>query len=113
MTMSDAGFDRAIDEAVRELLDAEQPAGFRSRVLRRIEARSLAPEGGSYKRFLWAALPIAAAAILILAVLLPRTTEQPQQTPRATTTARVEPPTAPTSPRLAPRTTTAQPTMVG
>jgi hypothetical protein len=116
MTMSDAGFDRAIDEAVRELLDVEQPAGFRSRVLRRIEARSLPPEGGSYKRFLWAALPIAAAAILILAVLLPRTTEQPQQTPPATTTARVEPPpaaTAPTSPRVTPRTTTPQPAMVG
>src|SRR3954469_2307433 len=88
--MSDARFDRAIDEAVREMLDVEQPAGFRSRVLRRIEARSHPPDGGSYKRFLWAALPIAAAAILILAVLLPRTTEQPQTPPPATTTVRVE-----------------------
>src|SRR3954465_11085386 len=118
MTMSDARFDRAIDEAVREMLDVEQPAGFRARVLRRIEARSLPPEGGSYKRFLWAALPIAAAAILILAVLLPRTAEQPQQAPPpATTTVRVEPPpaatTLPTSPRVTPRTTTPQPAMVG
>jgi hypothetical protein len=98
------GIDRAIDEAVRELLDVEPPAGFRSRVLRRIEARSLPPEGGSYKRFLWAALPMAAAAILILAVLLPRHGGQPQQTPPpATTTVRVEPPpaaTAPTSPSV-------------
>src|SRR3954471_19807345 len=103
--MSDARFDRAIDEAVREMLDVEQPAGFRSRVLRRIEARSLPPAGGSYKRFLWAALPMAAVAILILAVLLPRTTEPPQQTPPATRTARGEPPpaaTAPTSPRVTP-----------
>src|SRR4051812_17675310 len=88
--------DRAIDEAVRELLDVEPPAGMRARVLRRIEARSLPPEGGSYKRFLWAALPIAAAAILILAVLLPRTTQQPQQTPLpATTTVRGEGPASP------------------
>src|SRR4051812_17160420 len=94
--MSDARFDRAIDEAVREMLDVEQPAGFRARVLRRIEARSLPPEGGSYKRFLWAALPIAAAAILILAVLLPRTIEEPQQTPPpATTTVHVEEPASP------------------
>src|SRR3954468_481310 len=89
------GIDRAIDEAVRELLDVEQPAGFRSRVLRRIEARSLPPEGGRYKRFLWAALPMAAAAILILAVLLPRTTEPPQQTPSPATTARGDGPPSP------------------
>src|SRR3954462_3890725 len=107
--MSDARFDRAIDEAVREMLDVEQPAGFRARVLRRIEARSLPSEGRCYKRFLWAALPIAAAAILILAVLLPRTTEQPQQTPPpATTTVRVEGPaspvtTPPPTPRVTPR----------
>src|SRR3954466_10294018 len=109
MTMSDARFDRAIDEAVREMLDVEQPAGFRARVLRRIEARSLPPEGGSYKRFLWAALPMAAAAILILAVLLPRTTEPRQQTPSPATTARGEAPaspvtTSPPTPRVTPRT---------
>src|SRR3954464_14261164 len=102
--MSDARFDRAIDEAVREMLDVEQPAGFRSRVLRRIEARGLPPEGGSYKRFLWAALPIAAAVLLIPAVLLPRTTAQPQQTqPNPGTTARVEPPPAATTPATSPR----------
>jgi len=48
---------------------------------------------------------MAAVAILILAVLLPRTTEPPQQTPPAIRTARVEPPpaaAAPTSPRVTP-----------
>src|SRR3954462_13862946 len=94
--MSDARFDREIDEAVREMLDVEQPAGFRSRVLRRIEARSLPPEGGSYKRFLWAALPMAAAAILVLAVLLPRSAKEPQpQTQQTGPTARVETPMSP------------------
>src|SRR4051812_7435063 len=96
MTMSDARFDRAIDEAVREMLDVEQPAGFRSRVLRRIEARSLPPEGGSYKRFFWAALPMAAAAIVILSVLLPRSGEPRRQTPPpAATTVHVEEPASP------------------
>lgn len=76
--------DRAIDGAVREMLDVEQPAGFRGRVLDRIEGGSPAITSGlgvasAFRRKIyWAAVPLAAAAIAILAVLLPRHAERPQ-----------------------------------
>jgi hypothetical protein len=59
-----ADFDKAIDRAVREMLDAEPPDGLRERVLQRIEAprREL--------RWIWIAVPVA-AAMLALAVLRP------------------------------------------
>lgn len=64
-TRRDARFDEAIDRAVREMLDVEQPAGLRGRVLDRIESprRSLG--------WMWIAGPLAAAAILVLALLMP------------------------------------------
>jgi hypothetical protein len=57
--------DTAIDRAVREMLDVEPPPGLRGRVLDGIES----PRRGF--GWLWVAGPLAAAAILILAVLLP------------------------------------------
>ena len=60
--------DAAIDRAVREMLDVEPPAGLRGRVIDRIES----PRRGL--TWIWIATPIAAAAILVLAVLLPSKT---------------------------------------
>ena len=68
----DAGarLDEAIDRAVREMLDVEPPAGLRARVLDRIDG------GGSVasafrRKMAWIAVPVAAAAIVVLAVLAP------------------------------------------
>ena len=58
--------DDAIDRAVREMLDAEPPAGFRARVLDRLERPA--------RRFTWmqVAVPLAAVALVIIAVLVSR-----------------------------------------
>ena len=97
---SDERIDRAIDGAVREMLDVEPQAAFRARVLRRIEGDSLVASdsivaSGFRRKILLFGVPLAAAAILILAVLLPGMREDtPPQAP--TTSARVEtPPEAP------------------
>jgi len=97
---SDARFDAAIDHAVREMLDVDQPAGFRARVARRIEGgQSGSLVASAFRRkILLFGIPLAAAAILILAVVLPRTGQQPQQQP--TNSARVEP--RPEAPRVTP-----------
>jgi hypothetical protein len=58
--------DDAIDRAVREMLDVEPPSGLRGRVLDRIE--NAGTRGWSW---IWIAAPVAAAAILVLAVLTP------------------------------------------
>jgi hypothetical protein len=54
----------AIDRAVREMLDVEPPMGLRGRVLDRIQQprRSFA--------WVWTAVPIAAAAVILLAVVV-------------------------------------------
>ncbi len=79
-----ADFDKAIDRAVREMLDVEPPAGLRRRVLEQI------PASGTFR---WKILlPVAAAALVILALLLPRST--PRQ-PETTTAGVPEPRTAP------------------
>src|SRR5258705_9267632 len=89
----DARFDRAIDRAVREMLDVEPPPGLRGRVLDRIDALStnsvasasdpVASAGDSVvsagdsvasafrRKFGWIAVPVAAAAVIVLAVLAP------------------------------------------
>jgi hypothetical protein len=86
-----ADFDKAIDHAVREMLDVEPPAGLRRRVIERLGHDSVASS------FSWKiALPIAAAAVLLLALLLPRST--PQQ-PETTTVQTQQPVTAPVTPR--------------
>jgi hypothetical protein len=69
-----ADFDKAIDRAVREMLDAEPPDGLRERVLQRIEAPRRA------LKWMWIAVPVAAAAMLALAVLRPGL--EPVATPR-------------------------------
>ena len=63
--------DVAIDRAVREMLDVEPPAGLRGRVLDRI---SNAPVGSAFRPKAWILAPIAAAAVILLAVLLPSRT---------------------------------------
>jgi hypothetical protein len=68
--------DIAIDRAVREMLDVEQPAGLRGRVLRQVTASgSRLPAA----RFRLPALGfgVAAVAVLILAVLGPWPTQTP------------------------------------
>ena len=86
-----ADFDKAIDGAVRELLDAEPPAGLRHRVIQRLGHDSVASS------FSWKiALPIATAAVLAVAVLLTRST--PRQ-PETTTVQTPQPLTAPVTPQ--------------
>ena len=57
------GLDAAIDRAVREMLSVEPPPGLRGRVLDRIESprRSIG--------WIWIAGPVAAAAVILVAVL--------------------------------------------
>ena len=69
--------DRAIDGAVRQMLDAEPRPGLRTRVVARIANAEPGVASGSsrkdpFGRWLWIGAPMAAAAIVILAVLLPR-----------------------------------------
>lgn len=68
---AEGGVDAVIDRAVREMLDIEPPAGLRGRVLRRIESGDRAGASGLTRRLAWLALPIAAAALLILALRTP------------------------------------------
>jgi len=80
-TGREGGFDAAVDGAVREMLDVEPPPGLRGRVLSRIEAAdsgasafnlSTTPVASAFRRkALWLAVPVAAAAMILLAVLGP------------------------------------------
>jgi hypothetical protein len=102
-------FDRAIDRAVQEMLAVEPPAGLRGRVLQRIdESSAVGPMASAFRRkndvgrkILWTAVPLGAAAVLALALLLPRTESQPQ--PRATIAGN---PTAPRVDTVPPRVQT-------
>ena len=85
-----AGFDEAIDRAVREMLDVEPPAGLRGRVLDRIE--NTQSPGWSW---IWVAAPLTAAAILVLAVLMPSERGRPVVAPPPKAAADVHLPTAP------------------
>ena len=79
-----ADLDREIDRAVRDMLDVEPPAGFRARVMRRIEEPAASAHVASAhvasahvasafrRKFLWLALPVAAAAAIVIAVLVAR-----------------------------------------
>lgn len=86
----ESALDRAIDRTVREMLDVQQPAGFRSRVMERLE-RSTGFTDRVPSTFKWKLLfPIAAAAVLILAVLAPWRASAPAVLPSAPQAARVE-----------------------
>ena len=89
-------FDKAIDRAVREMLDVEPPAGMRARVLRRIALQAASGSGGKdrfSRTIFWLAAPIAAAAMMALAVLLPQ-----RATPPPAAVVRVETPRPPVPP---------------
>ncbi len=103
------------------MLDVEPPAGLRRRVLDRIElsanpgASATDSVASAFRRkFGWIALPVAAAAVIVLALILPRT-DRPAIDP-ATTVATGQPgpasTPAPPAPRAAvqppPHTVTAQ-----
>jgi hypothetical protein len=60
--------DGEIDWAVREMLDVEPPAGLRGRVLDRIE---MSASSDFRRRLAWISVPIAVAAVVVLAMLLP------------------------------------------
>ena len=84
--------DRAIDLAVREMLDVEPPPGLRGRVIDRIES----PRRGL--TWIWIAAPITAAAILVLAVLLPSKTPTTVGNPERTVATTQPQPAAGTAP---------------
>jgi hypothetical protein len=74
-----ADLDKAIDRAVREMLDVEPPTDLRARVVARIDAPPVAGfqwPVSSFQRF--AALAIA-AALLVLVVTFARRSEPPAQ----------------------------------
>jgi hypothetical protein len=110
--------DLAIDRAVREMLDVEPPPGLRGRVIDRIELSSNSLASAFRRKIFWIAAPIAAAAILVLAVLLPSKTPATVGNPErtvATTQPRPAAGTAPstiaavTSQAVAARTATRRP----
>jgi hypothetical protein len=85
----ESALDRAIDRTVREMLDVQQPAGFRSRVFERIEFQDRVASTFRWKIH-HLLLPIAAAAVLILAVFAPWRAGAPAVLPSAPQAARVE-----------------------
>ena len=85
-----ARFDEAIDRAVRDMLDVEPPAGLRGRVMQRIgRADNLVASAENLvvsafrRKAAWVAAPLAAAAILVLAVLMPSESGRPPVAPPA------------------------------
>jgi hypothetical protein len=95
-----SALDRAIDGAVREMLDVEPPAGLRAQVLNRIAPvasgfirKDLLSRNDRFRRkIIWTAVPLAAAATLILALVLPsKHAERPPLRQPPSTTAAVEP----------------------
>jgi len=85
--------DFEIDRTVREMLDVEQPAGLRGRVIDRISDVSASPDSvaSAFRRKAWILVPIAAAAVIVLAIMLPRrNTARPAQ-PAPPAIAKVEP----------------------
>jgi hypothetical protein len=76
--------ERVVDRTIRELLDVEPRADFRARVIERLERRD-ASVGRVFRprvKWTWVLAPIAAAAVVLLAVVLWRPVAMPQ--PRRT-----------------------------
>ena len=92
--------DLAIDRAVREMLDVEPPDGLRGRVLDRL-ARPDSVASTFTWNIVWIAAPVAAAAILVLALVLPSKAPRPVVNPAATI-ATAQPTPQPPSPAIAP-----------
>ena len=116
--IGDWDLDAAIDRAVREMLDVEAPADLRGRVLDRIDALSTSAVFGTSpvvsgfnRKLWWLAGPVAAAAVVVLAVFAPwRQTAphvEPSVSPPIAAVNPVPVPAPPTShspqPRTAPR----------
>jgi hypothetical protein len=106
-----ADLDREIDRAVRQMLDVEPPVGLRARVMARIENPGAS---GFSRKLLWIAMPVAAAAVILIAVVLARR-EGPAPSPAPTTLpsiVKVTPgpqlPTSTQAPAGPPRTVTAE-----
>jgi hypothetical protein len=95
-TRRDARFDEAIDRAVREMLDVEPPPGLRGRVMHRIGRPTESVVASAFRRkAVWIAGPLAAAAILVLAVLMPSESGRIPVAPPARAASDVHLPTAP------------------
>lgn len=87
------------------MLDVEPRSGFQARVLRRI-SESDRHDSGFSRKAIWLGAPLAAAAIVVLALLLPRQVEQPQAPVTVATTRPDVTPGPALPPRPAPRTST-------
>src|SRR5215207_5063290 len=84
---ADSRLDLAIDRAVREMLDIDPPARLRGRVLERLNRPGRG--SGLSRKILWTAVPLAAAAVLIVAVAASWLTPKPSSmTPRVATAER-------------------------
>ncbi len=64
--------DLAIDEVARQITEGAPDAGFKARVLARIETIETRDDGYWSWRWAWALSPLAAVVVLILAVLIGR-----------------------------------------
>jgi hypothetical protein len=103
----DGRLDVAIDRAVRGILDVEPPAGLRGRVMHRIgrPTEGFAASEESFvasafrRKAAWVAAPLAAAAMLVLAVLMPSESGRPTVAPAAKAANDVYLPPAPLGPR--------------
>src|SRR4051812_22222395 len=78
-----ADLDKAIDGAVREMLDVEPRADLRARVLAQLPASGfwLPASGVRLPAAGWVLGPLAAAALVVLAIMLPRRSEPLPQAP--------------------------------
>ena len=90
--------DDAIDRAVREIVLHDPPAGFRRRVLSRLD-RASAPAAPARRTYLWPGLATAAAAIAIVAIVYVVVRDVPQApVTTAPSVATAVPATAPAPP---------------
>lgn len=98
----DRQLDAAIDRAVREMLDVEQPGGLRGRVLQRLEGRGRRDASAFKRKLVWTSLPVAAAAMVALMVLSPSSTPPQPRVPGTVATTRLPAPVETTRPRVDP-----------
>jgi hypothetical protein len=76
----DEGIDAAIDAVARQMTEGASPADLRARVLARVEARGAAARW----RSMWIVSPLAAAAVVLLAIVVLRTDREVPLKPDAT-----------------------------